>query len=83
MDFWVWGVCYFGQFGFVFPGAGFGVFEALWSGRKALCTKGASIALPGERSETLMLKPLRGHLGEFFPLCGYVDNVVSVVIALL
>jgi hypothetical protein len=57
----------FGQFGFVFPEAWYVVFDALWSGRKAMCTKGVFVALPGERSEALMLRPLRGYLGEFFP----------------
>jgi len=61
---------FFGRFGFVFPGAGYGGLEALWSGRKALCTKGACVELSGERSETLMLIPLRGYLWEFFPCVG-------------
>ena len=60
----------FGQFCFVFPGAGSAVFEALWSGRNALCTKGASIAMLGERFEALELKPLGRYLGEFFPCIG-------------
>ena len=60
----------FVYFGFVFPGTGFDVFEALWSGRKAPCTKGAYVALPSERFEPLELRPLRRYLGEFYPCIG-------------
>ncbi len=52
---------------FFFPGTGSDVFEASWSGRKALCTKGAYVALPGECSDALEPGALGRYLGECFP----------------
>ena len=64
------GVCFVFQFGYGGLVEGSFVFEALWSGRKALCTRGASVALPGERSVVLKLRPLRRYLRLFFPCIG-------------
>ena len=61
------GVCFGFRFGLGGPVEGSHVFEAMWSGRKALCTKGAFVALSGERFGMLKLGSLRRYLGEFSP----------------
>ena len=61
---------FFVSFGFGCLVEGPNIFEALWSGRMALCSKGASLALPGERREMLERRPLRRYLGEFSPCIG-------------
>ena len=64
------GVCFVFQFAFGGPVERSYVFEALWSGRKALSTKGASVALPGERSRVLKLGSFRRYLKELVPCIG-------------
>jgi hypothetical protein len=53
-----------------FPSRGMRIFEAKWLGHKALYSKGASFALPSERSQMLSPGSLWRCLGDGVPpLC--------------